>query len=112
MHTKPGSAGLPFFGVNAAVVTEDGDEVEGMHSGTLVIKDPWPSMLRTLYKGVGDRVRAFEDVVNVPIYGEVERSPRLGRGSTLSLDFLCDRDIEASIVDRIRRNVGCVRDCD
>ena len=49
MDTKPGSAGLPFFGVNAAVVTESGNEVEGMNSGTLVIKDPWPSMLRTLY---------------------------------------------------------------
>ena len=49
MHTKPGSAGLPFFGVNAAVVTEEGETVEGMNSGTLVIKDPWPSMLRTLY---------------------------------------------------------------
>ncbi len=49
MHTKPGSAGLPFFGVNAAVVTEEGEEVPNGHSGTLVIKDPWPSMLRTLY---------------------------------------------------------------
>jgi acetyl-CoA synthetase len=35
--------------VNAAVVTEEGETVEGMNSGTLVIKDPWPSMLRTLY---------------------------------------------------------------
>ena len=49
MHTKPGSAGLPFFGVNAAVVTEEGEEVPNGHSGTLVVKDPWPSMLRTLY---------------------------------------------------------------
>jgi len=58
MHTKPGSAGLPFFGVKAAVVSEDGEEVEGMHSGTLVIQNPWPSMLRTLY---GDDER-FQEV--------------------------------------------------
>jgi len=49
MPTKPGSAGLPFFGVQPAVVTEEGQEVDPKHSGTLVIKAPWPSMLRTLY---------------------------------------------------------------
>jgi len=49
MPTKPGSAGLPFFGVQPAVVTEEGVEVDPKHSGTLVIKSPWPSMLRTLY---------------------------------------------------------------
>jgi acetyl-CoA synthetase len=49
MHTKPGSAGLPFFGVQPRVVTEEGETVEGMNSGLLVITEPWPSMLRTLY---------------------------------------------------------------
>jgi len=49
MPTKPGSAGLPFFGVKPAVVTEDGDEVDDLHSGLLVIQEPWPAMLRTLY---------------------------------------------------------------
>ncbi len=56
MPTKPGSAGLPFFGVKAAVVTEEGEEVDGKHSGTLVIQGPWPSMLRTLY-GDDERYR-------------------------------------------------------
>ncbi|MBI5090991.1 MAG: acetate--CoA ligase [Candidatus Hydrogenedentes bacterium] len=46
---KPGSAGLPFFGVKAAVVDEDGNEVNLNHSGMLVITEPWPGMLRTLY---------------------------------------------------------------
>jgi acetyl-CoA synthetase len=49
MPTKPGSAGLPFFGVKAAVVTEEGEEVDDLHSGLLVVQGPWPSMLRTLY---------------------------------------------------------------
>ena len=50
MYTKPGSAGKPFFGVTAAIVSEDGEDVPDGHSGLLVIKDPWPSMLRTLYR--------------------------------------------------------------
>ncbi len=56
MAGKPGSAGLPFFGVQPQVVTEEGEPVEGMHSGMLVIRSPWPSMLRTLY-GDDDRFK-------------------------------------------------------
>ena len=58
MYTKPGSAGKPFFGVNPAIVNESGEDVPDGHSGLLVIKDPWPSMLRTLY---GDDAR-FQEV--------------------------------------------------
>jgi acetyl-CoA synthetase len=48
--TKPGSATIPFPGVEAAVVDEhDGEPVDG-GQGLLVLKRPWPSMLRTLYK--------------------------------------------------------------
>ena len=50
MPMKPGSAGLPFFGIKAAVVNEEGEEVDNNHSGLLVVTEPWPSMLRTLYK--------------------------------------------------------------
>ncbi len=50
MPMKPGSAGLPFFGIKAAVVDEEGEEVDNNHSGLLVITEPWPCMLRTLYK--------------------------------------------------------------
>jgi acetyl-CoA synthetase len=47
--TKPGSATVPLPGVSAAVVDEDGNEIdEGQ--GLLVIQRPWPSMLRTLYR--------------------------------------------------------------
>lgn len=51
---KPGSAGVPFFGVDAAVVDEKGQEVPRGHGGKLVIRRPWPSMLRTIY---GDAAR-------------------------------------------------------
>ncbi|MCC6796378.1 MAG: acetate--CoA ligase [Candidatus Hydrogenedentes bacterium] len=48
-ETKPGSAGLPFFGIKPAIVDEDGKEVDNSHSGLLVVQKPWPAMLRTLY---------------------------------------------------------------
>jgi acetyl-CoA synthetase len=55
--TKPGSATLPFFGVVPAVVDKDGNDVEKGTGGYLVIKKPWPSMLRTVY---GDPERYVE----------------------------------------------------
>ncbi len=47
---KPGSATRPFFGVDAAVVDENGHPVAPGEEGYLVIKKPWPGMLRTIYK--------------------------------------------------------------
>ena len=47
--TKPGSASIPFFGVDVAIVDEEGRELPNTQGGLLVIKQPWPSMLRTLY---------------------------------------------------------------
>ena len=49
-HTKPGSATRPFPGINADVVDENGQSVPlGGDGGFLVIKSPWPSMLRTIW---------------------------------------------------------------
>jgi acetyl-CoA synthetase len=47
--TKPGSGTLPFFGVVPDVVDKDGEPVEPGAGGYLVIKRPWPSMLRTIH---------------------------------------------------------------
>jgi acetyl-CoA synthetase len=47
--SKPGSTGLPMFGVEAAVVKKDGSEVGRGEGGMLVLKRPWPSMLRTVW---------------------------------------------------------------
>jgi acetyl-CoA synthetase len=52
--TKPGSATLPFFGVDAAVVDDQGKEVPPNVGGKLVVRSPWPGMLRTIY---GDKAR-------------------------------------------------------
>ena len=47
---KPGSAGLPFFGIQPEVVSEDGQVQEGAAQGLLLIKDSWPSQMRTVYQ--------------------------------------------------------------
>jgi acetyl-CoA synthetase len=55
---KPGSATLPFFGVDPKILREDGSEVTGANEGGyLVIKRSWPGMMRTVY---GDHKR-FQD---------------------------------------------------
>jgi len=48
--TKPGSATLPFPGIAADVVNREGKSVPANVGGYLVIKRPWPSMLRTVWK--------------------------------------------------------------
>src|ERR1700674_4182240 len=52
--TKPGSATLPFFGVDPAIVDAEGKEVGANIGGKLIIRRPWPAMLRTIY---GDKAR-------------------------------------------------------
>ncbi|GGJ40613.1 acetate--CoA ligase [Deinococcus roseus] len=46
---KPGSAGVPMYGVDAAIVDADGHELGADEGGFLVVRKPWPSMLRTVY---------------------------------------------------------------
>jgi acetyl-CoA synthetase len=48
--TKPGSATKPFPGVDAAVYDEQGNEVGPGGGGYLVLRRPWPAMLRGIYK--------------------------------------------------------------
>jgi acetyl-CoA synthetase len=47
--TKPGTATLPFFGVDAAIVDRTGKELGPNEGGLLVIRKPWPSMLRGIF---------------------------------------------------------------
>jgi len=54
--TKPGSATLPFPGIQADIVNLEGEPVDGKDGGYLVIKQPWPGMMRTVY-GDPDRFR-------------------------------------------------------
>jgi acetyl-CoA synthetase len=52
--TKPGSATFPFFGIDADILTESGEQT---NAGLLAIKKPWPGMLRGIY---GDAERYKE----------------------------------------------------
>ena len=54
---KPGSATLPFFGVQPALLDNDGNEIEGEGEGNLVIKHPWPGQMRSVF---GDHKRFIE----------------------------------------------------
>jgi len=54
MAMKPGSAAKPFFGIQAAIVDDDGNVLEGEVGGNLVILDSWPGQMRTVY---GDQQR-------------------------------------------------------
>ena len=51
---KPGTATLPFFGIDAAIVDDHGKEVPHGQGGKLVVRKPWPSMLRGIW---GDKKR-------------------------------------------------------
>ncbi len=57
MALKPGSACLPFFGVEPAIFDADGNELTGACSGNLVIKRSWPGQIRTVY---GDHQRLID----------------------------------------------------
>jgi acetyl-CoA synthetase len=54
---KPGSATRPFFGVQPALVSSEGQIIEGAASGNLVLLDSWPGQMRTVY---GDHQRFFD----------------------------------------------------
>jgi acetyl-CoA synthetase len=77
--TKPGSATLPFFGVDAAVVDDQGNEVPPNTGGKLVIRQPWPSMVRTIW---GDKQRYkkqyWSDIGGFYVTGDGARRDRDG----------------------------------
>ena len=56
--TKPGSATLPFFGIEPILLSDDGKEISGNSvQGLLALKTSWPGQMRTIY---GDQKRFFE----------------------------------------------------
>ncbi|WP_237059282.1 acetate--CoA ligase [Microbulbifer sediminum] len=57
MDMKPGSATRPFFGVQPALLDEQGQEIEGEGEGALVMKASWPSMIRSVF---GDHQRMID----------------------------------------------------
>lgn len=54
---KPGSATVPFFGVEPVLVDAEGNEIQGAGEGNLCIKRAWPSQIRSVY---GDHQRCID----------------------------------------------------
>jgi len=54
---KPGSASLPFFGVQPVLLDGEGQEIQGAGEGNLCIKAAWPSQIRTVF---GDHQRCID----------------------------------------------------
>jgi acetyl-CoA synthetase len=57
--TKPGTATLPFFGIDAAIVDRSGKELGPNQGGLLVIRKPWPSMLRGIFNDPDRYVKQY-----------------------------------------------------
>ncbi len=68
---KPGATGLPFFGVEPEVVKKNGEPVPAGSGGLLVLKRPWPSMLRTVW-GDDERFKRqyFSEIEGVYFTGD------------------------------------------
>lgn len=62
---KPGSASWPFFGIEPDVVDDQGKSVAEGKTGKLIIKKPWPGMMKTIY---GDKKR-FEETYFAEVKG-------------------------------------------
>ena len=77
--TKPGSATKPLPGIEAEVVTRMGEKVPLGSGGFLVIKRPWPSMLRTVYGDPDRYVRQYwSDIPGVYFTGDGAREDKDG----------------------------------
>ncbi len=57
--TKPGSATMPFPGIEADILDENGNSVPANTGGNLVIKRPWPAMSRTIWGDADRYVRTY-----------------------------------------------------
>ncbi|HWE03282.1 MAG TPA: acetate--CoA ligase [Tepidisphaeraceae bacterium] len=72
--TKPGTATLPFFGVDAAIVDRAGKEMGPNQGGLLVVRKPWPAMLRGIFNDPDRYVRQYwSDVPGVYFTGDGAR---------------------------------------
>ena len=77
--TKPGSATKPFPGIEADIMSRDGKPVGASEGGYLVIKRPWPSMLRTIW-GDDERYREqyWSQIDGIYFAGDGARKDRDG----------------------------------
>lgn len=77
---KPGSATKPLPGIEAEVVDKDGNPVPVGKGGYLIIKTPWPAMLRTIYKDPERYIKTYWKVIPGDVYcaGDIARKDEDG----------------------------------
>jgi acetyl-CoA synthetase len=78
--TKPGSATRPLPGIDATVLEEKSGEDAGTDQGLLVLRRPWPGMLRTLYKDEDRFVETYWDKFGRDTYAVGDAARRDGDG--------------------------------
>jgi acetyl-CoA synthetase len=76
--TKPGSATRPFFGIQPAIVNRDGETVPAGSGGLLVIRQPWPSMARTIFNDPDRYAKQY--------WSEIPGNYLTGDGARVDLD--------------------------
>ena len=67
-ETKPGSATKPLPGIDAAVLEEESGDESGTDEGLLVVRRPWPGMLRTLYQDDERFIETYWDTFGKDVY--------------------------------------------
>ena len=79
MPMKPGSAAMPFFGVDPVVVRQDGSEADVNEGGHLCIRKSWPSQMRTVYGDPGRfKTTYFNDYEGMYFTGDGARKDEDG----------------------------------
>jgi acetyl-CoA synthetase len=79
MAMKPGSATLPFFGVEPALLDTDGNEIQGEGEGLLMIKRSWPSQIRSVFNNHQRCIDTyFKDHPNYYLTGDGARRDKDG----------------------------------
>ena len=83
VYTKPGSATLPLPGIEVEIVNSEGQKVKKNEGGYLIIKKPWPGMMRTIH---GNPERYIESYWNFIPYKEEKYVYFAGDGARIDED--------------------------
>ena len=78
MKLKPGSAARPFPGIEPAIVDRDGNPLPPNSGGFIVIKKPWPSMMKTIYKDPERYAQYWKTVDGFYMAGDMARQDEDG----------------------------------
>ena len=75
---KPGSASRPFPTVEAAVVDKDGNQVPAGKGGFLIIREPWPALMRTIFGDPARYETYWNTIADVYFAGDASTQDAMG----------------------------------